>query len=297
MYDYGNARIAAHRERLLGPDLLERLAESGSPSAAAAELEVLAGWGPLVEAARETAREPRAVLEVAVERHRAAELGALRGWYTGPQRRLVEALVMGLDRDRVVAILRRRRAGQTGDEIAPSVLPGAILDGAALVELARRRSLADAILFLGKRGILSQGELAPVLRLARQPDAGEPAELEAALDGAWMSARRSRATGPGADAEHVRRLLDEEMQDRRKVADEMEAGGPDGAALVERCLILGRADRLARAAHRDPLGIEPAVGYVAAIEAETVRLRVIINRLAAGWSRHIAAAYLGATVP
>jgi vacuolar-type H+-ATPase subunit C/Vma6 len=289
MYGYGNARIAARRGRLLAPEALERLAESGTLPAATAQLERLPEWRRAIDAARQGVADPAGVLRTAVELHRAAELAALPRWYDGPARRLVEALVMQLDLERLVALLRRRSAGQDAEAINPTLVRGAVLGGDQLADLARLPGSAAVYAALARRGLLAVPAAQALAVRARQ---GEPAELERLLGAAWEEARFARAGGGGADAASVRQALAEDAEDRAAVAVELAEGSAAGASLVERSLVLDRAERRARRARRDPEGIGPVIGYVAAIDAQAVRLRVILERLAAGWSRHVARAFL-----
>ena len=67
------------------------------------------------------------------------------------------------------------------------------------------------------------------------------------------------------------------------------------AALAERALTLERLDGQARSGRRDPLGIGTVVGYVAAVEAQAIRLRAILARVRAGWPAAFTAPYLGRT--
>jgi vacuolar-type H+-ATPase subunit C/Vma6 len=68
--------------------------------------------------------------------------------------------------------------------------------------------------------------------------------------------------------------------------------GAAAAALAERDATLGRLDRLVRLGHRDPLGIGTVAGYVASIEAGTIRLRAILTGIVAGWPPDLVGEYL-----
>lgn len=289
MPDYGNARIAARRSRLLDEAALEQLAQSGSPAGALALLERRPGWSELLRAARQVVHEPAATMELAIELFRATELSRLPRWYSGRARRLAEALVMDLDRERVLALARRRRAGQDAEAINPTITRGALLNGEALAELARQPSRAALLTALGRMGLIDAGDAA---RLARTSGGLTDSELEAALGAAWARARRGRAAGPGGDAALVRRLLGEEESERRSVAEELSTGGPGVGALVERGIRLARLDRVAAESRRDPGGIGPVAAYVAAVEAQAIRLRTVLARVSAGWSAEMAHTYL-----
>jgi vacuolar-type H+-ATPase subunit C/Vma6 len=292
-YDYGNARVAARRGRLLAPDAIQRLAESGSPSAAIAQLERSADWRHAIDHARQWATEAPGVLETAIELHRATELAALPRWYDGAARSLVEALVSDLDCERVAAILRRRRAGQDAETINPSILEGALLDDVRLAELARATPPAAAFALLARLGLIDRIDAG---RLAGAFADGDPAEFEAMLAAAWNRLRLRRAAGPGPDAEKVRSMMAEDARDESVVRAELAEGGAAGASLVERSLAFARLDRRAHLARREPDGIGPVCGYVAAIEAQTIRMRLASVRLSAGWTREVARSYLAAGV-
>lgn len=289
MYDYGNARIAARRSRLLDATALEHLAQGASTAAAVALLERRPEWAEPIRSARQVAREPAALLDLAVEQHRAGELAALPRWYDGRARPLVEALVMDLDRERTVAIIRRRRAGQDATTINATIVRGALLSGSQLAELARQPILASLLATLGRMRVLDARDATRLAAGAAQLSARE---LEEGLDAAWRRARMRRAAGSGGDTRHVRHLLAEEAAAAETVADELAGGGPGAGALVERSLRLARLDSRAASAHRDPGGIGPVAAYVAAVEAHAIRLRTVLARLEAGWSPEVARAYL-----
>ena len=293
MWDYGNARVAARRSHLLGAEAIERLAESGSATAALAQLERQAEWRDLIRPLHQVAVDPATTFALAVESFRSGELRALPRWYEGRPRRLVEALVLGLDRERVLAILRRRRAGQEAEAINPTIVGGALLDGATLADLARQPSPSMLIASLGRRHLLDEAD---ARRLARLAPTLEPAALESALGVAWDRARLERAAGGGADARFVRQVIEEERRDRDAVREELEASGPAGASLVERSLRIARLDRLAHGGRRDTDGVGAVVGHVAAVEAQAIRLRTALARVAAGWTRQVARAFLPAEV-
>jgi vacuolar-type H+-ATPase subunit C/Vma6 len=66
--------------------------------------------------------------------------------------------------------------------------------------------------------------------------------------------------------------------------------------MLDRGAALARLDGLARIARRDPLGIGPVAGYVAALEAGAIRLRAILAGLVGGWSRESVGSYLATGV-
>ena len=154
-YDYGNARIAAMRGRLLDRAVISRLGESATPSVMVAQLDRDPDWAPIMRRIAPLGADPSVALETAIEYHRSARLGALPPFYDGRDRRFVEVLVMPLDAERAVGLLRRRRAGEPAESIASTTIPGALLDAAAAlfavvtagvveVEIGQRFELSEA---------------------------------------------------------------------------------------------------------------------------------------------------------
>lgn len=289
MYDYGNARIAARRGKLLDDATLDSLAASGSAAAVVSSLERNPAWAELMRRARQVTSDPAGALELAIERFRADELTALPAWYSGEARRLVEALVMDLDRERLVAILRRRAAGQRAEAINPTIVRGALLDDGLLGALSRVPTAAALMRGLGRAGIMERSESDA---LARAAPRAAPDELEVALGRAWHRARLARADGGTDDARRVRRIVEDEHADRVAVEGELATSGVGAAALVERTLRLSRLRRVARLGRRDPGGIGAVAGYVAAVELQALGLRTALARVAGGWSAGVARSFL-----
>ena len=299
MYEYGNARIAALRGRLLGPGVLRQLAESESPAALLEHLARLDDWQPFVAAPLPGAGvaaagtvgtgSARVVMET-IERHRSARLGALPRWYERPARALVEALVLPLDCERVIALLRFRVAGVGPAVALDQVGAGAVLDERQLAEIARAPTLAAAVRLLGDAGL---AERRAAERLAMLCDRGEAwAAVEAGVVEVCLQARRARAAGAGADAVWVREFLSTERAAEHAVFVELSERGIEAAASLDRRSTLARLDLLARRARRDPLGIGVVAGYVAAVETQAIRLRAILGRVAGRWNRERAAGYM-----
>lgn len=291
MYEYGNARIAGRRGALLDAATIDALAGAASAAEVLARLERQPGWAGLLHPVRQAAADPTVALDLAVERFRARELAALPGWYEGEARSLVEALVMDLDRERVISLLRRRRAGETAETIGPTLVRGALLDTAALAELSRCASVADLVRDLADDTLIASADAEALAEAAGRE---APSALEAALVDAWGRARRRRAQARGRNASLVRRVLTEEERERAEVHDELRSGNAGGAALVERTLRLGRLRRMARAGRRDQLGIGAVAGYVAAVELQVVALRTVLARVARGWTSSTARRFLAA---
>ncbi len=293
MYDYGNARVAALRSRLLDPPSFRKLADADSPGAFLSVLERMADWRPVLRETEPLFGEPQAAIEAAVERHRSERLGALAGWYGGSARRLVEALVMPLDTERLLAIVRRRSGGASASMVGTSVVGGALLDATTLGALARTATMAGLVHGLATSGLLSMSE-------TRRIVAGVEARrgqrwLEDALTEAFDRSREERAAGRGPDAQLVQAILASECAERAMVAQESLDVGPGTAWLIERSTRLARLDRLATQGPRDPLGVGAVAGYVSAVEAQAIRLRASLTRIVAGWGPEVVAPYLSRT--
>jgi vacuolar-type H+-ATPase subunit C/Vma6 len=291
-FDYGNARIAAMRGRLIdGRDVLQ-LAESADAFAFLSTLERFPDWGPLVRTVAPLGGDPAAAAEAAIERHRGERLGLLPRLYDGRSRQLVEALVMGLDTERVLAVLRLRRAGLAVESIGATIVRGALLDTGMLGQLARAAGPATVIAVIARAGLIEQADQAGLLPAAAA-DRARPEDFEAALVTACAGARNRRAAGRGRDAALVRWGLERERQDRTAVAQELRENGAVAASLVERTLALTRFDDFAIRGRRDPLGIGAVMGYVAAVEGQAIRLRAALARVGAGWSTERFGSFVG----
>jgi vacuolar-type H+-ATPase subunit C/Vma6 len=283
--DYGLARVAALRGRLLDASTLGQLRGAATAAAFLRSLERSEDWGPVVRLVAPLAGDPLAAADAAIERHRSLRIGRLPRWFEPPTRRLVEALVLPLDRERCIALLRLRRSGAGAEAIGALVAPGALLDAAALDDLARAPALADIVARLAVAGLVAPEHVPGLLRAAGE--AGDPAgwgAFEARLDAAVEEARALRAAGRSENARFVAALLDREARERRAVAAELASGGATSAVRLERALVLARLGTLARRARRAPLSIAPVAGYVAAVELQAIRLRAIVARLRSGWT-------------
>lgn len=290
MIDYGNARVAAMRSRLLTAADLRRLGEAGSAAALAGLLERHDDWRAVLRAVAPIGADPVAVVEAAIERHRSARLGALPRFYEPAGRGPVAALVASLDLERVIALIRRRRAGATPDELGATLIAGALLGQPELGLLARAASLAELARGLARFGLIDRTDL--VALLAAADPARPPERFEAAIADAVDRTRNWWVAGPRRDAAVVRAVLLAERRVRASASAELSASGPAAAALLERDATLARLDALARTGRRDPLGIGPVVGYAAAVDAGAIRLRAILARVAGGWSEQLVGSYL-----
>lgn len=298
MYGYGNARVAALRARLIGPALLRQLAESDSPAGMLEQLDRLEDWHPFLApppahaagGADGDGADPAQTVLWAIERHRSSRLGALPRWYAPPARALVEALAMSLDLERVLELLRVRAAGVATDDPSRMVPPGAILDARRLASIAAASTSAEALRLLARAGVIEAPGPGDLATASGHPE--DRATVEAALLAAWARARRERAAGGGRDAALVREIIAAELAAEQEMLGELAEHGLDAAVRAERVATLGRLDALARRARRDPLGIGAVAGYVAAVEAQAIRLRAILGRVGGRWDRERVVAWL-----
>lgn len=291
MYDYGNARAAGMRARLLDEATLRRLEEAPSAAAFLSALEQQPDWRPFLREAAPLAIAGPAI-EAAIERHRAARLRSLPRFYEGRAARLVRALVVPLDRERILAILRRRRAGEAPEVVADTIVSGAVLGPADLGRLARAVGAAGLVREVGVLGLLDRADVAVIVDRIGQRE--EPSRIEIALVDGIDRLRLDWADGWHADERVVRSMIEAEIRQRTEALEELERAGASAASLLDRVTLLARLDELARAAHRDPLGIGAVAGYVAALEAQAVRLRATLAGVVAGWGPELVGTYLAA---
>jgi vacuolar-type H+-ATPase subunit C/Vma6 len=289
VYEYGNARVAGMRSRLLDDAVLRRLEDASSAAAFMAALEQQADLRPFLHDVAPLAA-PGPAIEAAIERHRAARLRVLPRFYEGRARRLVEALVVPLDRERVIGIVRRRRAGEPPEVVAESIVSGALLGPAQLGVLARIPGLVGVVRELGRLGLLDRSDAAALA--GRLEAREEPARIEAALLDGMDRVRLAWTDGRHADQRLVRSMIEDEVRLRSEAVDELGQAGASAASLLERVSLLARLDALVAAAHRDPLGVGPVAGYVAGLEAQAIRVRAALAGVAAGWGRDLVGSYL-----
>lgn len=289
-YDYGNARIAAMRGQLFDRAAISRLGDSASASVMVAQLERSTDWAPILRRVAPLGTDVTAAIQTAIEFHRSARLGALPRYYEGRERRFVEALVLPLDAERAVALLRRRRAGEAAERIATTAVPGALLDAPAVAAMARAPGPAAALRPLVDRGVITRDDAKHITaaEIRGVGSAGVESMLQAAVDrGRW-----ERVSVGGHEAAALRRLLEHEGADREATIVELGEAGPTLATVLDRTTRLARLDALGALGRRDPLGIGAVAGYVAAVEAQAIRLRAMVARIRARWSAEDAAPYL-----
>jgi vacuolar-type H+-ATPase subunit C/Vma6 len=290
MYDYGNARVAARRAGLLDAAAYRRLSEASSPATLLVLLAALDDWRSVLAEVAALSSDPGPAVDAAVERHRSRRLSALPRWYEGRPRRLVETLVAPLDVERLLAVVRRRRAGEKPETIGAAVAPGALLGSAGVGQLARAPSVEAMFDRAAEFGLLDPVAAALVGQLAAT---GAPAaRVEGALLDATDAARLVRARGRTADARFVRAVVEREIETRANGTAALLESGAAAGTFVERAETLARLDSLAALGRRDPLGIGAVAGYIAAIEVQAIRLRAIFAGVAAGWPPTLVGEYI-----
>jgi hypothetical protein len=205
--------------------------------------------------------------------------------------------------ERLLAILRRRWAGEGPEIIGSTLVRGALLTTGDLGQLARATGPADIVLLAGRLGILlppDPARIAAALRAGVAHDGAEAMLVEAADRSRFM-----RAAGPGPDAALVTQVIANERAVRLAAREALAAGGAAGtrapatgaaaATLLERAGTIARLVALQRASRRDPLGIGVVSGYVAAVELQAMRGRAALARVVVGWSDELLAHLNGAT--
>jgi len=291
MMDDGNARVAALRTELLAAADLRRLEVARTAAELLDLLAREAAWGTAVREAG-PGSGPAAVVAATVERRRAGRLAALPRFYRPDAASLVEALVLHLDGERILAVLRRRRGGEPPESIATTIVRGALLDEADLAGIARAPDAREVVRLAARLGVLDRETAHDAVAALRGTPA--PPLVEAVLSDALDRSRAARAAGPGRDAETVRGLLEVERRDRHAVMAELREAGAGAASHLERSLTAARLTARIHASRRDPLGIGVPAGYVGAVELETIRLRGALARVVAGWSDPVLAGIVGA---
>jgi hypothetical protein len=189
-----------------------------------------------------------------------------------------------------VSLLRRRRAGESADTIASTAVPGALLDAPAVAAMARAPGPAAALRPLVDRGIIPADDAAAIA--AAQTRGAGSAQIESQLQAAFDRARWQRIDVRGGEAAALRRLLELERDAREATMVELTEAGPTLATVLDRTTRLAALDMLSALGRRDPLGIGAVAGYVAAVEAQAIRVRAMIARVRARWSAEDAAPYL-----
>ncbi len=292
MIEYGNTRVAAMRSRLLTAAELRRLEQASGAAELLGLLERAADWQAVLRGLGPLAANPATAVEAAAERVHAERLAALPRFYGGSLAGPVEALVLPLDHARLVALLRRRRAGERPEAIGESLVRGALLSVSDLGRIARAPSPADGVLLAARLGVLGRPGADRVVAAIRS--GADDARVERLLAQAADQARDALAAGRTRACRRVRALLDDERAIRAAAVAELEAAGAAPASFLERTATAARLEALARAARRDPLGIGVVAGYVAAVELEAMRVRGALARAVVGWSDELLGRLAGA---
>ncbi len=231
-FAYGNTRLRARKSGLFGAPDYESLL--------GLDLDGLLGalattaYAPDVEAAL-----PRfhgvGRLHEAVRLHLARMLSELRGFYDGAARGLVDLLLSAWDVRNLVTMIRGQAARAPVEEVVSLIIPFGRLDEASAREVARQPEFAAAVqLLVAWRLPTSEDAQA----LAEAWPAYERSADLAALEHALVAAHTTRVFATlehsGAEAEPLRAVLREEMNDRnvlialrlRETAGEEEVARP-----------------------------------------------------------------------
>jgi hypothetical protein len=234
-WDYGNARVAALRSHLLDAAALRSLGEAESGDALVARLGGFEEWRPYLAGAPLTGPRSAEIANAATERHRSGRLSSLLRWYGQPELRLVEAVVMSLDLDRVLAVLRRRRARDArptrgmpdsaarGRAAASRAVRGPAVSGQALMDLGASGPKALA-------GVSGGREVWPPSVGPDGSDSGRDPwpPLPGALLDAGRLARLTTAPGQGGPFRELARLGLLERREAAALADAADRGVPPG---------------------------------------------------------------------
>ncbi|MEZ4442957.1 MAG: V-type ATPase subunit [Polyangiaceae bacterium] len=140
--DYGNARLAVRRSRLLTGDRLVGLLDLGFEGLVAALSD-----SPLGPDLREALLrfEGLRMIQEALRRHLGRSLTDAVSFYEGEARRDLELLASRWDLQNLVTLLRGQARRVAPDELVSLMIPTATLDEAALRELAEAPGLRAAI--------------------------------------------------------------------------------------------------------------------------------------------------------
>jgi ATP synthase (C/AC39) subunit len=226
-WDYGNARVAALRCRLLDAAALRALGEAEPGDAFVGRLAAFEEWRPYLGAVPVATPRSAEIVDGAIDRHLSDRLSSLLRWYGTPERLLVEAVVMSVDLDRVLAVLRRRRAW--GARAAAGMSGSAAAGRAAAGRAAAGR--ADADRAPAAAGDPTDGDAAwpPSARSGGPGDGPDPSRpMPGALLDTGCLARLTTATGEGGPFRELARLGLLDRREALALADAAEGGGPPG---------------------------------------------------------------------
>jgi V/A-type H+-transporting ATPase subunit C len=211
-FTYGNTRLRVRKadlldrsdyEALLGKDVDGILGTLSSTP-----------YEPEVEAAIIRQRGAQRVHE-AVRRHFARSLEALRSFYDGRAREVVDVLLSRWDLHNALTLLRGVAAGTNSEETPGYVFPMGALNDALVREVARQSELAAAAQLL-VRWRLPDPETARSLRHAwpEYERTEDFAALEHAVTAAWVRRTAGTLENLSSDGEPLRRFFDREVAER-----------------------------------------------------------------------------------
>ena len=199
-WEDANARAQGLATRLLSPEAIARLAGAGDLR----ELSrALAGLGALSE---EVPEARPAVLQLALRRAAARELGLLRRWL-GPRAEVVAVALEAEDRRSLRALVRGAAAGVHAEARLTGLMPTPTLPERLLRELASRSSIRDQAALLVAAGHPS----GPALLAAAAPQEPDLFAAELAIARAFAErAIRGGRRGGKLLREYVGDLIDAE---------------------------------------------------------------------------------------
>jgi V/A-type H+/Na+-transporting ATPase subunit C len=149
-FEYGNTRLRARRLQRLSADQLVELVGRDVDGLLAA----LAGTALRVEAEAALARGGGVRrLHAALRAHEARELEAVRGFYRGRARDLVDLLLAGVDLHNLLALLRGALRGADEEQVLDDVVPAGAFTDALAREVVRQHEPAAAVALLAGWGL------------------------------------------------------------------------------------------------------------------------------------------------
>lgn len=189
-YDYGNARLRAHKSRLLSRAEIEELAQVDTVHGLISYL-LRTDYQKSVEAAMVRASGLECVAW-ALASNTVETLGRVRSFYSGSEGELVAILLRGYDVQNLTAVLNGLSKQAAPDEIVGALVPVGDLSAATLSQLARASEPREAIDLLAT---MRAPAARPLLKLrAERPGAG-PFSMGLALSRWYYEENMPQARG------------------------------------------------------------------------------------------------------
>ena len=213
-FDYGNTRLRARKGGLLDNAAYERLLGKDIDGVLGALADT--PYAPSGETAGRAGGLQH--LHQAIRLRLADSLEQMRSFYSGPARKMVDALLSRFDIQNVIAVLRARVHPQTPDDDALAALvPVGWLVEPLVTEILRARELAGVVNLLAQRA--PDRELAGVLRraFAEYERTGDLAALERQILADHAARLAVRLASAGKDAATLLRFGQREIDERNLV--------------------------------------------------------------------------------